>query len=345
MRPALASRRAGGRDGPRRRSGQSVPHHRAAGRRCPRAGRGDRRARSRSIATASRSGSPSGAARTAASNRTTGEMSPLPSSSSSTRTGSSSGASAPGCSSSRTGSTSIATATSGSPTARTTRRRRRPGPRQRRRARGPPPGATKGHQVFKFSPDGKLLLTLGTPGGAADPGYFFQPNDVVTAPERRHLRRGGARRRERAHPEILEGRQADQGDRQEGHRPRRVRPAARARVRFEGPAVRRRPQQQPHPDPRPGREVPRGVDAVQPPERDLHRQERHHLRRGLGVGLGRERTEPDGKARHPDRQHQGRQVTAFIPDPIEKATNTSAAEGVAVDPRGTSTAPKSGRRR
>ena len=30
-------------------------------------------------------------------------------------------------------------------------------------------GATKGHQVFKFSPDGKLLLTLGTPGGAADP--------------------------------------------------------------------------------------------------------------------------------------------------------------------------------
>ena len=29
-------------------------------------------------------------------------------------------------------------------------------------------GATKGHQVFKFSPDGKLLLTLGKSGGAAE---------------------------------------------------------------------------------------------------------------------------------------------------------------------------------
>jgi|KBSMisStandDraft_5_1062788.scaffolds.fasta_scaffold32021_3 streptogramin lyase len=43
-------------------------------------------------------------------------------------------------------------------------------------------GATKGHQVFKFSPDGKLLLTLGTPGGSADPEMFYQPNDVLAAP-------------------------------------------------------------------------------------------------------------------------------------------------------------------
>jgi len=47
---------------------------------------------------------------------------------------------------------------------------------------GPRPGATKGNQVFKFSPDGKVLLTLGKPGGAAAPDYFYQPNDVVTAP-------------------------------------------------------------------------------------------------------------------------------------------------------------------
>ena len=46
---------------------------------------------------------------------------------------------------------------------------------------GPPPGATMGNQVFKFSPDGKILLTLGKPGGAAAPGYFYQPNDVVTS--------------------------------------------------------------------------------------------------------------------------------------------------------------------
>jgi len=47
---------------------------------------------------------------------------------------------------------------------------------------GPRPGATSGNQVYKFSPDGKLLLTLGKAGGAAAPDYFYQPNDVLTAP-------------------------------------------------------------------------------------------------------------------------------------------------------------------
>lgn len=40
---------------------------------------------------------------------------------------------------------------------------------------------TKGHQVFKFSPEGKVLLTLGKPGGSGEPDYFYQPNDVHTA--------------------------------------------------------------------------------------------------------------------------------------------------------------------
>jgi DNA-binding beta-propeller fold protein YncE len=47
---------------------------------------------------------------------------------------------------------------------------------------GPADGSTKGHQVFKFSPDGKLLMTLGKAGGAAEPDYFYQPNDVLIAP-------------------------------------------------------------------------------------------------------------------------------------------------------------------
>ena len=34
---------------------------------------------------------------------------------------------------------------------------------------GPLPGATKGHQVLKFSPQGELLMTIGKPGGAALP--------------------------------------------------------------------------------------------------------------------------------------------------------------------------------
>jgi sugar lactone lactonase YvrE len=45
----------------------------------------------------------------------------------------------------------------------------------------PPPGATVGHQVFKFSPEGKVLLTIGVPGGATGPNQCcWQPNDVIT---------------------------------------------------------------------------------------------------------------------------------------------------------------------
>jgi sugar lactone lactonase YvrE len=50
-----------------------------------------------------------------------------------------------------------------------------------------PPAKVIGHQVFKFSPDGKLLMALGKPGGnrpnePADPASFYQPNDVLVAP-------------------------------------------------------------------------------------------------------------------------------------------------------------------
>jgi len=41
---------------------------------------------------------------------------------------------------------------------------------------------TKGHQVFKFDRDGKLLMTLGKAGGGREAEFFFQPNDVLVAP-------------------------------------------------------------------------------------------------------------------------------------------------------------------
>ena len=62
--------------------------------------------------------------------------------------------------------------------------RRRPG--QSADAPMPPqPEKVVGHQVYKFSPEGKLLLTLGKPGGnqpgqPPDPASFYQPNDLVT---------------------------------------------------------------------------------------------------------------------------------------------------------------------
>ena len=41
----------------------------------------------------------------------------------------------------------------------------------------------KGYQVFKFSPDGTLLMTLGKAGVAsAEPGLFDEPTDVAIAP-------------------------------------------------------------------------------------------------------------------------------------------------------------------
>jgi sugar lactone lactonase YvrE len=41
----------------------------------------------------------------------------------------------------------------------------------------------KGHQVFEFSPDGKVLMTLGKPGIAGEgPDVFNQPSDVFVAP-------------------------------------------------------------------------------------------------------------------------------------------------------------------
>jgi sugar lactone lactonase YvrE len=54
-------------------------------------------------------------------------------------------------------------------------------------AAGTPPPAQPaklvGHQVIKFSPDGKVLLTLGKAGVAGNPPEALtEPNDVVTAP-------------------------------------------------------------------------------------------------------------------------------------------------------------------
>jgi DNA-binding beta-propeller fold protein YncE len=64
-----------------------------------------------------------------------------------------------------------------------------------RRARGaapdaplpPAPAKVVGHQVIKFSPDGKVLMTLGKAGGnragqPAEQSSFYQPNDIITLP-------------------------------------------------------------------------------------------------------------------------------------------------------------------
>jgi DNA-binding beta-propeller fold protein YncE len=53
------------------------------------------------------------------------------------------------------------------------------------RAAGISPADTagKGHQIFKFSPAGKLLMTLGKSGGGRGADFFWQPNAVFVAPD------------------------------------------------------------------------------------------------------------------------------------------------------------------
>ena len=73
-----------------------------------------------------------------------------------------------------------------------------------------------GQQVFKYTRDGKLLMTLGTKGVAGDgPDTFNGVTDVAVAAERRHLRR--RRSRQRADREVLEGRHVHQDVGKEGH--------------------------------------------------------------------------------------------------------------------------------
>lgn len=59
-------------------------------------------------------------------------------------------------------------------------------------ARGPRPNELKehpeakklGHQVIKFSPEGEVLMVIGTPGEAgAPPSHLTEPNDVLVAPD------------------------------------------------------------------------------------------------------------------------------------------------------------------
>ena len=130
----------------------------------------------------------------------------------------------------------------------------------------PAPAKIIGHQVFKFSPDGKLLMTLGKAGGGREAEYFYQPNDVLVAPNgdifvsEGHSSRDG----QCARPEVRQERQVPQVLGQVGQGARRVRSAARAGDGFEGAAVRRRSRQQPHPDLRPGRQLA-GVDQFSRP--------------------------------------------------------------------------------
>ncbi|HKE86730.1 MAG TPA: peptidyl-alpha-hydroxyglycine alpha-amidating lyase family protein [Vicinamibacterales bacterium] len=199
----------------------------------------------------------------------------------------------------------------------------------------PPPAKVIGHQVFKFSPEGKLLMTLGKPGGnqpgkPAEQDSFYQPNDVVVAPNGDiYVSEGHGGANSRIVKFSKDGKFiAEWGKkgsaRGEFDQPHALAFDSKGRL-FVGDRSNNRivilNQKGEVLDIWPQFSRPSGVyidkkDVLYVADSESESVSRNHdgWKRGIRIGSA-----TDGK------------VTAFIPDPAEKATTTSAAEGVAVD--------------
>lgn len=200
----------------------------------------------------------------------------------------------------------------------------------------PTPAVVTGHQVFKFSPDGRLLMTLGKAGGATGADYFSQPNDVLVAPNGDIFVAEGHSSAATAHARILkfssDGRLLKTWGRKgtgpgEMDQPHALAMDSRGRL-FVGDRSNNRilifDQEGVLLDTWYQFSRPSGIwidrdDTiyVADSESGSVARERTGWKRGIRIGSAR-----DGS------------VSAFIPDPNENATNTSAAEGVAVDATG-----------
>jgi len=191
----------------------------------------------------------------------------------------------------------------------------------------------KGHTVMKFSPQGKLLMTLGKAGGAAEPDYFYQPNDVLVAPNGDiFVSEGHGGANARVLKFTKDGKFIKSFGKKgsgpgEMEQPHALAMDSRGRL-FVGDRSNNRiliyDQDGKLLDTWPQFSRPSGIyidanDVIYVADSESESVARNHdgWKRGIRIGSAK-----DGK------------VTAFIPDPVEKATGTSAAEGVAVDRQG-----------
>ena len=92
------------------------------------------------------------------------------------------------------------------------------------------------HIVLKFSPQGKLLLTLGTPGQSGEsPKHFFQPSSVAVGATGDVFVADGYG--QFSHREVLGGWKVRAGVGQEGERARRVRHSSLCGARLARPGL------------------------------------------------------------------------------------------------------------
>jgi len=197
----------------------------------------------------------------------------------------------------------------------------------------PPAGATKGHQVFKFSKDGKLLMTIGKPGGAAVPECCYQPNDVIVA----------------KNGDIFVSEGHGQGKNVVFKFDKNGKLIKQWGSTGTGPGQ----FDQPHAlafDSKGRLYVgDRNNNRVQIFDQDgNYIAELHQWSRPSGIFIDKHDNlySADSESESVSRNHNGwkrgmrvgslkdGKIVAFIPDPAEKATGTSAAEGVAVDAQG-----------
>jgi sugar lactone lactonase YvrE len=206
----------------------------------------------------------------------------------------------------------------------------------------PTPAAPKGHQVFKFAPDGKLLMTLGKAGGGRDPEFFYEPNQVLVAPNgdifvaEGHSSSPGATARvlklDRTGKLLMSWGKLGNGP-DDFDQPHALAMDSRGRL-FVGD---------------------RGNNRIKIFDQNGKLLDTwYQFSRPSGIFIDKNDviyvadSESGSVSRNPDRtpsrtdwkrgirigSAKDGTVTGFIPDPNEAATNTSAAEGVAVDSKG-----------
>ena len=196
-----------------------------------------------------------------------------------------------------------------------------------------------GHQVFKFSPSGKLLMTLGTAGGAGRENaadFFWQPNDVLVAPNgdiyvaEGHSSGEGSIARIRKFSKdgklIATWGQFGHGP-DDYDQPHALAMDSRGRI-FVGDRGNNRIKILDQS----GKLLDTWYQFSRPSGIYIDKQDRIYVADSESGSVARTRTDwkrgirigtvKDGK------------VTAFIPDPAENPPSTSAAEGVAVDGAG-----------